>query len=55
MVELRHKIDFAKINSVSANDIGFSNLLEAIKSYAGVENISFTTGPKRGEIVWAEM
>ena len=46
---------FAKINSVSTNDIGFSNLLEVIKSHTGVDNISFTTGPKRGEIVWAEM
>ena len=46
--------DFEKINSVSTNDPSFSNLLEVIKSHTGVENISFTTGPKRGEIVWAE-
>jgi len=52
----RNKVfyDFAKINSVSTNDLSFSNLLEVIKSHTGVENISFTTGPKRGEIVWAE-
>ena len=47
--------DFTKINNVSIDDLGFSSLLEVIKRHTDVEDISFTTGPKRGEIVWAEM
>ena len=44
--------DFAKIENVSTDDLSFMNLLEVIKKVTGVDNISFTTGPKRGEIVW---
>ena len=43
-----------KINNVTNADEGFLNLLDKITEYTGVKNISFTTGPKRGEIVWAE-
>tara|TARA_Y100000591_G_scaffold82700_2_gene69687 strand:+ start:1139 stop:2371 length:1233 start_codon:yes stop_codon:yes gene_type:complete len=43
-----------KINNVSLKDKSFVNLLETIKVKTGVNNVSFTTGPKRGEIVWHE-
>ena len=41
-----------KINEVNTFDIGFNELLDVIKSQTGVKQISYTTGPKRGEIVW---
>ena len=44
--------DFAKIERVSTDDLSFMRLLDVIRKDTGVENISFTTGPKRGEIVW---
>ena len=42
----------SKINSVSLEDSAFVDLLNIIKEKTGVNNVSFTTGPKRGEIVW---
>jgi len=42
----------SKINEVSLNDTGFVELLKTIKSQTEVNQISYTTGPKRGEIVW---
>lgn len=41
-----------KINEVNINDVGFNALLDKIYQYTNVKNISYTTGPKRGEIVW---
>ena len=43
-----------KINDVSLNDEGFKNLLDIIKDETSINVVSFTTGPKRGEIVWAK-
>lgn len=43
-----------KINSVGLYDIGFAELLSVIEKHTGVKQISYTTGPKRGEIVWAD-
>jgi adenylosuccinate synthase len=48
----KNLMQIAKINTVSIEDKSFVNLLEAIKDKTGVNRISFTTGPKRGEIVW---
>jgi adenylosuccinate synthase len=42
-----------RINSVKTTDPGFKELLNTIEIHTGVKRISFTTGPKRGEIVWA--
>jgi adenylosuccinate synthase len=42
----------SKINSVSLEDSAFVDLLNIIKTKTGVNKVSFTTGPKRGEIVW---
>ena len=42
----------SKINNVSLDDKAFLELLMTIKDKTGVNNISFTTGPKRGEVVW---
>ena len=44
--------EISKINYVSLDDKSFVELLDVIKEKTGVNNISFTTGPKRGEIVW---
>jgi len=44
--------DLKKIGSVDLNDEGFKFLLETIKDKTSIKRISFTTGPKRGEIVW---
>lgn len=41
-----------RIKSVELNDTGFKNLLAIIRDTTEVKQISFTTGPKRGEIVW---
>ena len=41
-----------KINKVTIEDDGFSALLDVIRCHTNVKNISYTTGPKRGEIVW---
>ena len=41
-----------KINDVCTKDEGFKELLSAVKNATDVNMISFTTGPKRGEIVW---
>ena len=48
----KNLIQISKINRVSIEDKSFVNLLEVIKDKTGVNRISFTTGPKRGEIVW---
>ncbi len=42
----------SKINHVSIEDESFVELLNIIKQKTGVNTVSFTTGPKRGEIVW---
>ena len=42
----------SKINSVRYFDTGFSELLKQIEMHTGINKISYTTGPKRGEIVW---
>ena len=44
--------DFTKIENVSTDDLSFMNLLDVIRKSTGVDNISFTTGPRRGQIVW---
>ena len=41
-----------KINTVSSFDPGFSELLKQIEMHTGISKISYTTGPRRGEIVW---
>lgn len=46
--------EISKIDHVSLEDKSFVELLETIKTKTGVNKVSFTTGPKRGEIVWAE-
>jgi len=45
-------IGLNKINDVSITDSSFVELLELIIEKTGVPKLSFTTGPKRGEIVW---
>ena len=40
-----------KINNVVIEDEGFKTLISNISIHTGVDNISFTTGPKRGEVV----
>ena len=42
----------SKINNVSLEDKAFLELLMTIKDKTGVNTVSFTTGPKRGEVVW---
>lgn len=42
-----------KINTVSLNDLGFNELINTIEFHTKVKKISYTTGPKRGEIVWS--
>lgn len=42
-----------RINTVSLNDLGFNELINTIEFHTQVRNISYTTGPKRGEIVWS--
>lgn len=42
-----------RIKSVDINDDGFNELLNTIKVHTGVKRITYTTGPKRGEIVWS--
>jgi adenylosuccinate synthase len=46
---------FPKINDVTTSDLGFSELLRVIKDETRCKTISYTTGPKRGEIVWHAM
>ena len=46
------KYRMSKIDAVNIDDLGFSELLNTIKLHTGVDYVSFTTGPKRGEIVW---
>ena len=46
--------EISKINHVSFDDKSFVELLEILKDKTGINKISFTTGPKRGEIVWTE-
>ena len=41
-----------RINDVNTSDLGFVELLNTIKLHTGIKQISYTTGPKRGEIVW---
>lgn len=43
-----------KINTVSFNDLGFNELINTIEFHTQVKNISYTLGPKRGEIVWSK-
>jgi adenylosuccinate synthase len=45
--------DIPKINTVSINDLGFNELINSIAFHTQVKKISYTTGPKRGEIVWS--
>jgi len=47
--------EISKVNHVSLEDKSFVELLETIKTKTGINKVSFTTGPKRGEIVWSEM
>jgi len=42
-----------RINNVKLSDPGFKELLNTIRSHTGIKQISYTTGPKRGEIVWS--
>ena len=46
--------EISKVNHVSLEDKSFVELLDTIKTKTGINKVSFTTGPKRGEIVWAE-
>lgn len=46
---------FPKIDAVSTSDLGFSELLNVVKDQTQCKTISYTTGPKRGEIVWNAM
>lgn len=48
------KYSLTKINDVKLSDLGFKELINTIETHTGVKQISFTTGPKRGEIVWAD-
>jgi len=48
----RKKYRMTKISEVNENDIGFQELISTIKLHTGISKISYTTGPKRGEIVW---
>lgn len=41
-----------RIKEVKTSDAGFSELLSVIKNQTGIKTMSYTTGPKRGEIVW---
>lgn len=45
-------VKIQSINEVNHNDEPFKNLLMLIQNKTGVKDISYTTGPKRGEIVW---
>lgn len=45
-------IKIQDINEVDHNDEPFKNLLMLIQNKTKVKDISYTTGPKRGEIVW---
>ena len=45
-------IHLPKINDVCIKDEGFKELISAVENATDVNMISFTTGPKRGEIVW---
>jgi adenylosuccinate synthase len=45
-------LQLPKINDVCLEDEGFKELLSTVKKNTGVNLVSFTTGPKRGEIVW---
>ncbi len=47
--------EISKVNHVSLEDKSFIELLEIIKTKTGIKKVSFTTGPKRGEIVWSKM
>ena len=47
-----NKFRTPKINDVDTSDLGFAELLNTIKLHTGIKQISYTTGPKRGEIVW---
>tara|TARA_Y100000592_G_C5470119_1_gene318961 strand:+ start:1060 stop:2259 length:1200 start_codon:yes stop_codon:yes gene_type:complete len=44
--------NISKINDVTLNDESFINLLKIIKVKTGINNISYTTGPNRGQIKW---
>jgi len=46
------KYKMTKIRSVDINDVGFDELLNTIKLHTEINKISFTTGPRRGDIVW---
>ena len=50
----KNLMQISKINSVSKEDESFNKLLNVIKDTTGINKVSFTTGPQRGEIVWSE-
>ena len=50
----KNLIGMPSIDDVNTNDKSFSSLLMLIKGLTEVNRISFTTGPKRGEIVWCD-
>jgi adenylosuccinate synthase len=45
-------IPISRINSVSISDSSFKNILTLIKKLTGVKQITFTKGPRRGQIEW---
>ena len=45
-------IEVNRFDSVDISDESFRNILTMIKELTGVKTISYTTGPKRGQIVW---
>ena len=48
------KYTTSRINRVDRSDPGFDELLNTIETHTGVKQITYTTGPKRGQIVWAK-
>ena len=48
----KKNIPISKVNDVSLKDKSFVELLNIIKDKTGVNVISFTSGPKRGQIHW---
>jgi adenylosuccinate synthase len=44
--------EISKIDDVSLDDKSFVNLLKIIKFKTGIKNITYTTGPNRGQIKW---
>ncbi len=48
----KNLIQIARINDVSLDDESFRKLLSTVKDVTGINKVSFTTGPLRGQIVW---